>query len=509
MTAHVATVAFEGIEARPIDVQVQMVSGLPSFTIVGLPDKAVGESKERVRAAIHALGLSLPVKRIVVNLAPADIVKEGSHFDLPIAIGLLIAMGVLPADELAGYVALGELSLDGGLTAVAGVLPSALYASEQGLGLICPQANGGEAAWSGLDTILAPSSLLALINHFKGTQVLSQPECDTQLAPARYTDMREIRGQHVARRALEVAAAGGHNLLMVGPPGAGKSMLASCLPGILPPMDASEILESSMVASIAGKLESRGLSQRRPFRDPHHSSSTAAMVGGGRKALPGEISLAHHGVLFLDELPEFQRAVLESMRQPLETGTISVARAQAHVTYPARFQLIAAMNPCRCGYLADAERACNKAPRCGSDYQSKISGPLFDRFDMTIEVPEVATLEMLSTRPGEESSVVAARVASARQRQKARFAKLGMKERINAELSGERLHDLVQPDAKGKAMLEQATEKLRLSMRGYTRVLRVARTIADLEGSEHVSQPHVAEAISYRQLQLGKVAEPA
>jgi magnesium chelatase family protein len=509
MTAHVATVAFEGIEARPIDVQVQMVAGLPSFTIVGLPDKAVGESKERVRAAIHALGLSMPVKRIVVNLAPADIVKEGSHFDLPIAIGMLIAMGVLPADELAGYVALGELSLDGGLLPVAGVLPAALHAAGEDKGLICSQANGPEAAWSGLEGILAPSSLLALINHFKGTQVLSAPQCDTQVNPARYTDMREIRGQHVARRALEVAAAGGHNLLMVGPPGAGKSMLASCIPGILPLMDASEILEASMVASIAGKLESGSLSSRRPFREPHHSSSMAAMVGGGKRALPGEISLAHHGVLFLDELPEFQRAVLESLRQPLETGRISVARAQAHVTYPARFQLVAAMNPCRCGYLADAERACNKAPRCGGDYQSKISGPLFDRFDITIEVPEVATLEMLSTKPGEESSSVAARVAAARQMQKARFAKLGMKERINAELSGERLHDLVQSDDKGKAMLEQATEKLRLSMRGYTRVLRVARTIADLDQSDMIKQPHVAEAISYRQLQLGRVSEAA
>jgi magnesium chelatase family protein len=509
MTAHVATVAFEGIEAMPIDVQVQMVSGLPSFTIVGLPDKAVGESKERVRAAMHALGLSMPVKRIVVNLAPADILKEGSHFDLPIAIGMLIAMSVIPQEDINQYVALGELSLDGGLLPVAGVLPAALHASSEDKGLICPQASGGEAAWSGLQDILAPSSLLALINHFKGTQLLSQPACDTQPSMARYTDMREIRGQHVARRALEVAAAGGHNLLMIGPPGAGKSMLASCLPGILPPLDASEILEASMVASIAGKLDGGRLSQNRPFREPHHSSSMAAMVGGGKRALPGEISLAHHGVLFLDELPEFPRAVLESLRQPLETGRISVARAQAHVTYPARFQLVAAMNPCRCGYLDDAGRACNKAPRCAVDYQSKISGPLFDRFDMAIEVPEVATLDMLSQSSGEASSDIAARVAAARTRQKARFAALGMKDRINAELSGERLHDLVKPDEKGQKLLEQATEKLKLSMRGYTRVLRVARTIADLAQSEAVTQQHVGEALSYRQLQLGRMFEAA
>jgi magnesium chelatase family protein len=509
MVAHVRTVAFEGITATAIDVQVQMVSGLPTFAIVGLPDKAVGESKERVRAAIHALGLSLPAKRIIINLAPADLLKEGSHFDLPIAIGLLISMGVLPADELAGYVTMGELSLDGGLLPVSGILPAAIHAMEDELGLICPQASGGEASWSGLDSILAPSSLLALINHFKGTQVLSRPECEMQVAPPRGTDMREIRGQHTARRALEVAAAGGHNLLMMGPPGAGKSMLASCLPGILPTLDASEILESSMVASIAGKLDGGRLSQHRPFREPHHSASMAAMVGGGKRALPGEISLAHHGVLFLDELPEFPRAVLESLRQPLESGKISVARAQAHVTYPARFQLIAAMNPCRCGYLADVERACNKAPRCAVDYQSKISGPLFDRFDMTIDVPEVATLDMLTRGAGEPSATVAARVAGARNVQKARFARLQLPHRTNAELSGETLRDLVTPDDAGKKLLEQATEKLRLSMRGYTRVLRVARTIADLDQSEAVSQQHVGEALSYRQMQFGRATEDA
>ena len=478
---------------------------MANFAVVGLPDKAVAESRERVRAAIHAIGLALPAKRIVVNLAPADMVKEGSHFDLPIAIGLLIAMGVLPQDELESYVTLGELSLDGAILPASGVLPAAMHALNHECGLICPQANGGEAAWSGLQTVLAPSSLLALINHFKGTQVLSTPECEIRREAERTADMREIRGQHTARRALEVAAAGGHNLLMIGPPGAGKSMLAACLPGILPPLDAKEILETSMIASIAGKLEGGKLSDRRPFRDPHHSASMPAMVGGGKRAVPGEISLAHLGVLFLDELPEFPRAVLESLRQPLETGTVSVARVASHVTYPARFQLVAAMNPCRCGYLTDPGRACNKAPRCGEDYQNKISGPLLDRFDMTIDVPEVATLDMLGQSAGETSADVAARVARARHIQKERFASLKLPLRTNAELAGEKLHTLVAPEAAGRRMLEEATEKWRLSMRGYTRVLRVARTIADLDGAAEVAQKHVAEALSYRQVQMGRL----
>jgi magnesium chelatase family protein len=509
LVAHVSTIAFEGIETTSIDVQVQLTGGLPAFNIVGLPDKAVGESKERVRSAIHALGLAIPAKRITVNLSPADMPKEGSHFDLPIATALLIAMGVLPQDELDHYVALGELSLDGSILPIAGALPTALHASAENKGLICPAANGPEAAWAGASPILAASSLLALINHFRGTQILSEPDCVIEDDAMRVTNMREIRGQQTARRALEVAAAGGHNLLMVGPPGAGKSLLASCIPSILPPLDAKEILEASMIASIAGKLENGKLSRKRPFRDPHHTASQAAMAGGGKRALPGEISLAHHGVLFLDELPEFPRAVLESLRQPLESGKITVARAAAHVTYPARFQLVAAMNPCRCGYLDDATRACGKAPRCAIDYQSKISGPLFDRFDMIIEVPEVPTLDMLNIELGESSENIAQRVAAARDIQKARFETENLPHRTNTELQGEVLHRMVTPDAKGQSLLEQATNTLKLSMRGYTRVLRVARTIADLEGKESVGHSHVAEALSYRQMQFGRYLEAA
>lgn len=511
MVAHVKTVAFEGIDVTPVDVQVQIAPGLPAFTVVGLPDKAVAESRERVRAALTSIGLALPAKKIIVNLAPADLAKEGSHFDLPIALGVLVAMQVVPADAVQHYIALGELSLDGSLLPVSGVLPAALMASSKGEGVICPQASGAEAAWAGehLD-ILAPSSLLAFINHVKGRQVLSPPqaaeaeEAGKHHAPLYMPDLKEVKGQATARRALEVAAAGGHNLLMIGPPGSGKSMLAACLPSILPPMNAKEMLESSIIASVAGKIQDGRLTSRRPYRDPHHSSSMAAMVGGGRKAMPGEISLAHRGVLFMDEFPEFPRAVLESMRQPLETGTVSIARAQAHVTYPADFQLVAAMNPCRCGYLDDAGRACNKAPRCAVDYQAKISGPLLDRIDIHVEVPAVDTLSMLSDTGGESSAVVAERVSQARKLQALRYAARAMPVQVNAGVSGDALADIAPLEADAKSLLEEATRQLQLSMRGYTRVLRVARTIADLAESETIAKPHIAEAVTYRQLSFGR-----
>jgi magnesium chelatase family protein len=507
MVTRIHTVAFQGIETIPVEVQVHLGSGLPGFSIVGLPDNAIRESRERVRAALASMGVALPAKKILVNLAPADVQKEGSHFDVPIALGLLVALHFLPEDAVANHVALGELALDGRLQEVAGVLPAALAAVAQGRGLICPEGNGPEAAFAGDLDILAPASLLALANHAKGTQVLSPPTARGMDMAHRGPDFAEVRGQQLAKRAMEIAAAGGHNVLMIGPPGSGKSMLAACLPGILPPMSAAEMLESNLIASVAGKLVKGGFAATRPFRDPHHSSSMPAMVGGGKRAVPGEISLAHHGVLFLDELPEFPRPVLEALRQPLETGSISVARVAAHVTYPARFQLIAAMNPCRCGYLGDAARACSKAPKCGAEYQGKLSGPLLDRIDMTVEVPAMDTLSMLQQGKAEPSAAIAARVAQARTRQQARFAHLGIDAATNAHVGGDALQQVAPLDAAGLALVEHATKQLHLSMRGLTRVLRVARTIADLAGSEAITTLHLSEALSYRQMPQGKWLE--
>jgi magnesium chelatase family protein len=497
--AHIYTVAFQGIEAREVDVQVHIAdSGGGQFNLVGLADKAVGESRERVRAALAAIGLALPWKRITVNLAPADLPKEGSHYDLPIALGLLSAMGVLPASEMANYVALGELSLDAQVTAVAGVLPAALAASEQHRGLICPAACGPEAAWAGGIEIIATPSLIALVNHMKGVQVLNPPVAKLADDAFSAPDLKDVKGQETAKRAIEIAAAGGHNMLMIGPPGAGKSMLAQRLPGLLPPLDAREALEISMVQSLAGELPGGAISRRRPFRSPHHSASMAALVGGGLRVKPGEVSLAHLGVLFLDELPEFQRAVLDSLRQPIESGEAVVARANAHVRYPARFQLVAAMNPCRCGYLDDPAQACGRAPKCAQEYQSRISGPLFDRIDIHVEVAGVSAADLALPPPAESSADVAARVARARDIQRQRYAEVGL--RSNAEAEGELLDRVAAPDGAGARLLTDAAEAMRLTARGYHRVLRVARTIADLGGAAGVGRAHIAEALSFRRL---------
>jgi magnesium chelatase family protein len=496
LVAIVSTVAYMGLEARSVEVQCQVAPGMVGFSVVGLPDKAVAESRERVRAAISALGLSLPPKRIIVNLSPADLPKEGSHYDLPIALALLAAMGVADAEALSHYIVVGELGLDGRVAGSPGVLLAALHAGAMQKGLICPAAQGSEAAWAGQVEVIAAPDLLSLLNHLKGQTVLRPPEAGIVDPPMPGPDMRQVKGQETAKRALEIAAAGGHNLLMSGPPGSGKSLLASCLPGILPELSPAEALEVSMVASVAGTLEGGRLSRTRPFRSPHHSASMPALVGGGLKIKPGEVSLAHLGVLFLDELPEFQRGVLDSLRQPLETGVVSVARANSHVTFPANVQLIAAMNPCRCGHLGDAALACSRAPRCAADYQSKISGPLLDRIDLHVEVQAVSAADLVLPPSAEGSADVACRVMAAREKQTQRMD--GLSGRTNAELEGDALTQHTTPDDAGRNLLAQAAEAMRLSARGYTRILRVSRTIADLAGVDQIGRIHIAEALSYR-----------
>ena len=504
MITKVASLAFNGIDIIDVDVQVQIEPGIPKFIIVGLADKTIAESKERVRAALSSIGLSLPAKKILINLAPADLVKEGSHFDLAISAGILASMGALPVDEISNYLILGELSLDGNILPVSGVLPVAMGATARGKGLICSKSNGAEAAWSGNENILAPGNLLELVNHFKGTQSLHQPVAGLFRSDVNYPDLKDIRGQRVAKRALEIVAAGGHNLLMFGPPGSGKSMLAARLPGIMPELSSAEILECSTIASIAGNLENGCLTKERTFRAPHHSCTVAAMVGGGagRRVKPGEISLAHNGVLFLDELPEFNTGVIEALRQPLETKKVLISRSGSHIEYPANFQLIAAMNPCKCGYLNDPFKACSRAPSCATSYQSKVSGPILDRFDLHIEVgssDEGFTYEqILSVSEEESSTIVAKRVKRAHEIQAERYE--GYNIRLNNGLDGQLLVDYAIPADEGKDILNEAAKKFRLSMRAYNRVLRVARTIADLSGSNNVRKEHIAEALSYRQM---------
>ena len=497
MVSRAYSVAFQGVEARMVEVQCAVTPGLPAFSIVGLPDKAVSEARDRVRAALTSMAIALPSKRITINLSPADLPKEGSHFDLPIALALLAALDILPQDVTQDVVALGELSLDGSLVPVVGALPAAMAAASQGRSLLCPAASGAEAAWVGAAQVVAAATLGCVVRHYTG-QVPLTPAEPGEVPRAQHTkDLRDVKGQERAKRALEIAAAGRHHLMLVGTPGSGKSMLAARLPSILPPLTAPEALDTSMIHSIAGLLDEGGISRARPFREPHHTASMAAIIGGGRQAKPGEVSLAHNGVLFMDEFPEFPRMVLETLRQPIETGEVMIARANAHVKYPCKFMLVAAANPCKCGYLTDPARACARVPQCGDDYMGRISGPLMDRFDLRVDVPPVSFTDLDLPAAGEGSDDIAGRVATARALQSQRFSDLAHMS-SNADAEGDVLEAIASPDAEGRDMLLRAADRFSLSARGYHRVLRVARTIADLDGSTSVARPHIAEAISFR-----------
>ncbi|MDE0590347.1 YifB family Mg chelatase-like AAA ATPase [Halocynthiibacter sp. C4] len=491
------TVAFEGVDARIVEVQCAVTAGLPAFSIVGLPGKSVSEAIERIRSALTAMAVALPSKRITVNLTPADLPKSGSHYDLPIALAVLAALEIVPAAEIEAFVAIGELALDGAIIPVNGAISAALAASSEDKDLLCPAGCAPEAAWVSSTQALGVTSLTSLVQHFTGNAVLPPAKPGEVASTEHVGDMIDVKGQERAKRALEIAASGRHHVLMVGPPGAGKSMLAARLTSILPEMTPREALETSMIHSVAGLLSGQGIRRDRPFRAPHHTASMPAIAGGGRGASPGEISLAHNGVLFMDEFPEYNRNVLETLRQPLETGEIAVTRANAKVTYPCRIMLVAAANPCRCGHLADANRACSRAPVCSEDYLGKISGPLMDRFDLRIELPPMAYSDLDLPASGETSFEIAKRVRAAREIQEARYEGLTAINQ-NADIEGKLLEDVATPDSESRAFLEQISDRFGLSARGYHRILRVARTIADLDQSEMVRKPHVAEAVSYR-----------
>lgn len=492
--ATVESLAQLGLNAPPVHVEVHVSGGLPAFNIVGLPETAVKESRDRVRSAILNSGFEFPARRITVSLAPADLPKEGGRFDLPIALGILAAMGQVPVDSLRDSIFLGELGLNGKLRAIRGALPAAVALRESGRSLVLPQENGAEAALVGSLDVRIADTLLAVAAALNGESALPCAVAPALPEAPDHEDLADVKGQHQPRRALEIAAAGGHSLLFIGPPGTGKSMLAARLPGILPPMTEAEALETAAVLSIAGGFDVEQWRQR-PFRAPHHTASGVALVGGGSHPRPGEISLAHGGVLFLDELPEFDRRVLEVLREPLESGRIMISRAARQAEFPARFQLIAAMNPCPCGFAGDPRGECRCTPDQVRRYRDRISGPLLDRIDLQVTVPRLKPNEFSKAAAGENSTAVRGRVLQARTLQLQRNG------RPNAALAAREIESACATEAKGMALLESAAERLGLSARAHHRILRVARTIADLAGSDKVTAMHVGEAISYRQLE--------
>ncbi len=485
----------QGLEAALVRVEVYVGPGLPAFSIVGLPETVVKESKDRVRAALANCGFELPAGHITVNLAPADLPKEGGRFDLPIAIGILVASSQLPPGPFDATELYGELSLSGELHPIRGVLPTALQGMRAGHTLVFPAANLGEAALARHARVLGAGHLRDVCGYARGLRTLptADPPSD-ELCGTIAPDLCDVRGQARARRALEIAAAGGHSMLMIGPPGSGKSMLAQRLPGLLPAMSEDEALETAAVRSLTGAGLRTEEWRRRPFRSPHHTASAMALVGGGARPRPGEISLAHNGVLFLDELPEFDRAVLEVLREPIESGHILISRASRQSEFPARFQLVAAMNPCPCGHLGDITTNCRCTPERVAAYRGRISGPLLDRIDLHVEVPRLTHAELTRSAPAESSSVVACRVATARE------AQIHRQGCANQRLEGAAVIDRVRAEAAALELLAAAMQRLALSARAFHRVLRVARTIADLSGSEDVRVEHVAEAITFRQL---------